>query len=155
MPDEKKGKFPWLTVAIVAAQLLYVVIFLVILVLCYQSLGSGSVTASGATLFTIIYLVIMIGANIGWRILVHKKHIVLAAVTVVVAIVINVFIGQLFTLQNAHSSYENYYKFRGCTESVSRSDTSGLCNLPSGETIKIVESHNKWYLDGDLPNGWF
>lgn len=56
------------------------------------------------------------------------------------------------TLQIAHSSFENYYKFRGCKELIERTDTYATCKVQSGETIKLVKVKNKWFLEGDL--GW-
>lgn len=54
-------------------------------------------------------------------------------------------------LRVAHSTFDNYYAFRGCTQLVSRTDTSGTCKLANGQMITIVEFINKWYLQGDLP----
>lgn len=54
-------------------------------------------------------------------------------------------------LRNAHSTFENYYAFRGCKQLIKRTDTYGICKLSSGQQIKIVKYQNKWYLDGDLP----
>jgi len=57
-------------------------------------------------------------------------------------------------LRKAHSTFENYYTFRGCAKLVSKTDDHGFCKLKSGETIKIVKFKGKWYLDGDLPCGF-
>ena len=57
-------------------------------------------------------------------------------------------------LRTAHSSFENYYAFRGCVELLSKTDDSGFCIIRSGETIKLVKSNDRWYLDGDLPTCW-
>ena len=57
-------------------------------------------------------------------------------------------------LKKAHSSFENYYAFRGCTELVSKTADAGYCKTASGQTIKIVKFQGKWYLDGDLPCGF-
>ncbi|MDE1925075.1 MAG: hypothetical protein KGH79_02760 [Patescibacteria group bacterium] len=54
-------------------------------------------------------------------------------------------------LRVAHSTFENYYAFRGCQTLVDRTDTYGDCKLADGSTIKIVRYNDKWYLDGDLP----
>jgi hypothetical protein len=54
-------------------------------------------------------------------------------------------------LEVAHSSFENYYAFRGCTDLIERTDTYGICKTKSGETIKIVLYEGRWFLDGDLP----
>jgi len=78
-----------------------------------------------------------------------------------IAIVICVFVllGAFAVYENhkvnlAHSTFENYYMFRGCTELLSRDDTSGTCKTANGQTIKIVKYQNAWYLDGDLPMHW-
>lgn len=60
-------------------------------------------------------------------------------------------VGEFFFLRKAHSSFENYYNFRGCVQLLEKTDTYGICKLSSGQTIKIVKYQNKWYLDGDLP----
>ena len=57
-------------------------------------------------------------------------------------------------LQKAHSTFENYYAFRGCTQLISKTDSYGTCKLASGKTIKIVKFQGKWFLDGDLPCGF-
>lgn len=54
----------------------------------------------------------------------------------------------------AHSTFENYYAFRGCETLVDRTDTYGHCKLADGSTIKIVRIDGKWYLDGDGPGVW-
>lgn len=57
-------------------------------------------------------------------------------------------------LQIAHSTFENYYSFRGCSELINKTDDYGFCRINSGEIIKIVRFNNKWYLEGDLPSGF-
>jgi len=57
-------------------------------------------------------------------------------------------------LQKAHSTFENYYNFRGCVQLMSKTDNYGICKTASGKTIKIVKFQDKWYLDGDLPCGF-
>jgi hypothetical protein len=57
-------------------------------------------------------------------------------------------------LRKAHSTFDNYYKFRGCTQLITKTNSYGTCKLKNGKTIKIVEYKNKWYLDGDLPICW-
>ena len=61
---------------------------------------------------------------------------------------------QIKMLDKAHSTFDNYYAFRGCKELISKTDEYGTCKLSSGETIKIVKFNGKWYLDGDLPGGF-
>ena len=58
-------------------------------------------------------------------------------------------------LRRAHSNFENYYAFRGCTQLLQKTNTYGICKTDSGETIKLVLYKNKWYLDGDLPVCYF
>ena len=78
--------------------------------------------------------------------------------TLAVVLIVIVFLGtaailQIRTLQRAHSSFENYYAFRGCTQLIKRTPTYGVCKTSSGKTITIVLYHGKWYLQGDLPAG--
>jgi hypothetical protein len=54
----------------------------------------------------------------------------------------------------AHSTFDNYYAFRGCVQLVDRTDTYGDCKLADGSTIKIVLINGAWYLDGDGPGIW-
>jgi len=61
---------------------------------------------------------------------------------------------QLLKLQKAHSTFDNYYNFRGCTKLISRTNDYGICQTSSGQTIKIVKFDNRWFLDGDLPCGF-
>lgn len=73
------------------------------------------------------------------------------AILVGVLFIIGFGINQFIVLQKAHSTFENYYAFRGCTQLVTRTSDYGTCKIASGQTIKIVKFQNKWYLDGDLP----
>lgn len=61
---------------------------------------------------------------------------------------------QALYLKKAHSTFENYYTFRGCTQLFEKTAEYGTCKINSGETIKIVKFQDKWYLDGDLPCGF-
>lgn len=58
---------------------------------------------------------------------------------------------QVLILRKAHSSFSDYYAFRGCVQLIGKTDRYGTCKLASGQIIKMVQYHNKWYLDGDLP----
>lgn len=78
-----------------------------------------------------------------------KKLIITATIIVLLVIVFSIY--WLATLQIAHSTFDNYYKFRGCTELINKTDDYGYCKLKSGETIKLVKYNDKWYLDNDLP----
>jgi len=64
------------------------------------------------------------------------------------------FVWEIFYLQKAHSTFDNYYKFRGCQQLVEETDSFGTCKLKNGATIKIVKFNGKWFLDGDLPSGF-
>jgi hypothetical protein len=77
-----------------------------------------------------------------------------------VILLVIVFLGtvaflQVRTLQRAHSSFNNYYAFRGCTQLIKRTSTYGVCKTNSGNVITIVLYRGKWYLKGDLPTGIF
>jgi hypothetical protein len=80
----------------------------------------------------------------------YKWEIVVPVVVFVLMLLI-AGLYQIYILRIAHSSFENYYKFRGCVQLLEKTDTYGTCKISSGETIKIVEFQGKWYLDGDLP----
>jgi hypothetical protein len=77
-------------------------------------------------------------------------------ISILVIVVLIVIVGtyQFFNLKKAHSSFENYYIFRGCVQLLEKTDTYGTCKSSSGQTIKIVEIRNKWYLAGDGPGIW-
>ena len=74
---------------------------------------------------------------------------IIVAAVVILALVFGV--NQWFYLRKAHSTFENYYAFRGCVQLLSTTTDSGTCVTDSGQTVKIVKYQNKWYLDGDLP----
>jgi hypothetical protein len=57
-------------------------------------------------------------------------------------------------LRKAHSSFENYYSFRGCVELLNKTDNSGYCITESDKIIKLVKFNEHWYLDDDLPTCW-
>ena len=61
---------------------------------------------------------------------------------------------QVYTVNLAHTTFERYYAFRGCTQLVDKTDTYGDCKLADGSTIKIVLINGKWYLNGDGPGIW-
>jgi hypothetical protein len=84
--------------------------------------------------------------------IIHKKIIIIIGLIILVLAALA--IDQLIVLQKAHSTFENYYAFRGCTQLISRTDTSGVCKTASGGTITIVEINGKWYLQGDGPGIW-
>ena len=76
--------------------------------------------------------------------------------TLIIFIFISVLlIEQFITLRSVHSSFANYYAFRGCRRLVKKTASYGICSLSNGKTIKIVKVQNKWYLNHDLPACWF
>ncbi len=82
-----------------------------------------------------------------------KKFFIFFIFLVILGLI--VFFAEVFYLKKAHSSFENYYAFRGCVNLIQKTDSYGICRLASGQEIKIVEYNGAWYLDGDLPGGWF
>lgn len=82
-----------------------------------------------------------------------SNRIWLLVVGVLVLFLIIFGIYQVRLLQKAHSTFDNYYNFRGCVQLIKRTSTYGICKTKSGQTIKIVLYHGKWYLNGDLPIG--
>lgn len=75
---------------------------------------------------------------------------------VVVALIIGGgFVGyQVYKTNDAHTTFEKYYAFRGCVQLIDKTDTYGHCNLADASTIKLVLINGKWYLDGDGPGVW-
>jgi hypothetical protein len=155
MNSRLNSKLLGVPIIIWIAQFLYVAAGLLLLIILLSAFNTSAVPRSSYQLFSVIYVVVMIAADIAWRLAVTKGRTVIAIITIAMSIVVNIAIAQYFVLQSAHSSFENYYNFRGCSTLVSKSTDSGTCKLSSGETIKIVEYQNKWYLDGDLPSGLF
>jgi hypothetical protein len=80
-----------------------------------------------------------------------KSKVATIIILLVVILLIAFGVQQFFTLQLAHSTFDNYYAFRGCTHLIKRTNDYGLCKIASGQIIKIVKFQGKWYLDGDLP----
>jgi len=84
----------------------------------------------------------------------RNKKIILGVIGILVVVFAALAIDQLIVLQKAHSTFDDYYAFRGCAQLISRTDTSGVCKTTSGDTITIVEINGKWYLQGDGPGVW-
>jgi hypothetical protein len=85
--------------------------------------------------------------------LLKNKPLLLTILLVVV--LLGIFgVYQVLYLQKAHSTFENYYAFRGCTKLLQKTSDYGICKVQNGSTIKIVKYQGKWYLDGDLPCGF-
>ncbi len=79
----------------------------------------------------------------------HKLLTVLLGLAVILIIIFGAF--QVHKLSRAHSSFENYYAFRGCTQLLNKTPNSGICKTAGGKTIQIVKYNHGWYLNGDLP----
>jgi hypothetical protein len=77
----------------------------------------------------------------------------IAIIIIFLLLIIIFFLGICWTLflRKAHSTFENYYAFRGCVQLLDRTPDYGICKITSGQVIKIVKFQNRWYLDGDLP----
>jgi len=82
----------------------------------------------------------------------NKFLITLSAAAFLLLILAGVY--QVKILNRAHSTFDNYYAFRGCLKLISKTDDYGVCQTSSGQTIKIVKFDNRWFLDGDLPCGF-
>ncbi|HUC88970.1 MAG TPA: hypothetical protein VMR49_02980 [Candidatus Paceibacterota bacterium] len=80
-----------------------------------------------------------------------KNKKIIGILLFLVIIIFTIGIIQFFVLRKAHSTFENYYKFRGCVQLIEKTNTYGTCKLSSGQIIKLVKYKDKWYLDGDLP----
>lgn len=98
------------------------------------------------------------GYSINFYELAHnpRKHtatllILIAGVGLLIAFIA---VRQVHELDKAHSTFENYYTYRGCKELIERTENYGLCKTDAGKTIKIVKYQGKWYLEGDLPCGF-
>jgi hypothetical protein len=83
-----------------------------------------------------------------------KNHLLISLAGMVIFLVLGFGIYQIRELRIAHSTFENYYAFRGCVQLIDRTDTYGDCKLASGQAIKIVLINGRWYLDGDGPGIW-
>ncbi len=83
-----------------------------------------------------------------------KNNFIVALISVVILALIIVSVDQMIVLRKAHSTFDNYYAFRGCIQLLARTDSYGICKTDSGQTIKIVQFNGRWYLDGDLPICW-
>ena len=82
----------------------------------------------------------------------QKKRVLLGGAVLITVITIGFSAYWFEYLRMAHISFDNYYKFRGCTELLSKTEIDATCKLKDGQVIKLVQVKNKWFLDGDL--GW-
>ena len=85
----------------------------------------------------------------------QRKKTILWVVGVLAVTLAALVVSQFLLVQKAHSSFENYYAFRGCTQLLEKTDAYATCQLADGKTIKMVQVNGKWYLDGDLPVCYF
>jgi len=80
-----------------------------------------------------------------------NKKIIVGGIVILIILFVVLFVWQVVFLHKAHSTFENYYTFRGCVELLATTTDSGTCRTGSGQTIKIVLYDGRWFLDGDLP----
>lgn len=80
-----------------------------------------------------------------------KNRLVQIIFLIAVVLMLLFGVNQVITLRKAHSTFENYYTFRGCVQLMKKTNDYGVCKLANGTTIKLVKYQGKWYLDGDLP----
>lgn len=83
-----------------------------------------------------------------------RKKIAIIFLIFVIIVLIILGIGQFVVLRKAHSTFENYYAFRGCVQLLERTQDYGICKIASGQIIKIVKINENWYLEGDGPGEW-
>ena len=103
-------------------------------------------------IFVFIAIAVLTGdkpGSIMWDEKEKRPLLILASLAILIVVIFIIY--QAHMLNVAHSSFENYYNFRGCVELIEKADTYGICKLSSGQTIKLVKFNSKWYLDGDLP----
>lgn len=56
-----------------------------------------------------------------------------------------------YRLKVAHDSFESYSKYLNCMQTSARTETTGICLLPTGESIKILKAENgRWYKNGSF-----
>jgi hypothetical protein len=82
-----------------------------------------------------------------------KKSLTLSILAVLIIVVLFCAFW-MHKLAVAHSTFDNYYAFRGCTQLIERTDAYGICKTTDGATIKIVAINGRWYLEGDGPGIW-
>ena len=84
----------------------------------------------------------------------RKILIASLVISLVLFLLISSFVGfQVATTYEAHATFEGYCHWRGL-EVLNKSSDYGYCADPNGNTYKMVMVGGRWYLDGDLPNGW-
>ena len=82
---------------------------------------------------------------------IRKKKLLIIVIILAIIVVFVLGINYWLYLRKVHSTFDNYYFFRGCIKLLQKTDDYGTCKLASGNIIKIVKFQNKWYLNGDLP----
>ncbi|HEX8923636.1 MAG TPA: hypothetical protein VF828_02790 [Patescibacteria group bacterium] len=76
-------------------------------------------------------------------------------ILIFVIVIFGLGVYQILYLKKAHSTFENYYAFRGCVQLVEKTQDYGICKTKTNQTIKIVKFDGRWFLDGDLPCKFF
>ena len=83
-----------------------------------------------------------------------KNKLAVIIILILLVIILLLAANQVLFLRRAHSSFANYYAFRGCAQLLATTTDSGTCRTDSGQIIKIVKWNGRWYLDGNLPTCW-
>jgi len=82
----------------------------------------------------------------------NKKIIITIFIIVILILIFG--IGLILYLRKVHSTFENYYVFRGCFKLYKKTEDYGFCRTNTGQTIKIVKFRGKWFL-GPFPCDFF
>ncbi len=80
----------------------------------------------------------------------NKKQLLIIFI-ILVTIILLIAVVWIIKLKIAHSSFDNYYNFRGCKELINKTSDYANCKLTNGKIIKIVKIDNKWFLENDGP----
>jgi len=81
------------------------------------------------------------------------KKLLIRIVLVVVLGIVAMVLYESYKLRRVHDSFQSYYEYAGCVKLFAQTETSGICQLPSGQVLEIIEYNNKWYSLSDLPKG--
>ena len=81
-----------------------------------------------------------------------KIVLIIAALGLIVVAVLGTY--WFLLLRKAHSTFENYYAFRGCAQLLEKTPDYGTCRTATGQVIKLVKYQDRWFLEGDGPGIW-
>ena len=77
---------------------------------------------------------------------------IIAATIIFIMLVVFVFY-QIMTTYQAHTALEGYCKWRGL-EVVNKTSDEGYCSDKEGNVYKIVMVRDRWFLSGDVSQGF-